>query len=117
MDFFIFYREKLCSTDLLLGLIPLLRGLTILKALMLLGIVKEEQILYRVLIPVAEHLLPFAEVIPCESESDSDSESDDGKSDDENSVTDEGSREKNTVMMMMKEKVRRKNKTTWLRKK
>ena len=67
---------------------------SILKALMQLGIVKEEQILHRVLIPIVEHLLPFAEVIPCESESDSESESDDVKSDDENLVTDEGSRQK-----------------------
>ena len=65
---------------------------SILKALMQLGIVKEEQILYRVLVPVEAHQLPFAAVIPCESDSESDS--DDGKSDDENSVIDEGSSQK-----------------------
>ena len=63
-----------------------------LKALMQLGIVKEEQILYRVLVPVEAHQLPFAAVIPCESDSESDS--DDGKSEDENSVIDEGSSQK-----------------------
>ena len=64
---------------------------SILKALMQLGIVKEEQVLTGILVPVVEHQLPFAIVDPCESESDSD----EGESDDENSVTDERSRKKN----------------------
>ena len=57
----------------------------ILKALTLLGIIEKEQVLDEVLVPVVEDELPFTDVDPCGSESDSD----DGESDEEKSITDE----------------------------